>query len=85
MDSPITVDRLIEEYRSILLQGKAKTLPNIEHSPDKLKKLLVRDGDWTPDGADHLLMLANDYGSFMLRNALALSIVLGIEDGELGL
>jgi hypothetical protein len=28
--------------------------------------------------------LARDYGSFMLRNALAISLALDIEDGELG-
>ena len=32
----------------------------------------------------HLLGLASAYGSFMLRNALAISLALGIEDGELG-
>ncbi len=50
----------------------------------ELEKLLVRDSEWTPSAAEHLLRLANDYGAFMLRNALALSLVLGIEDGELG-
>jgi hypothetical protein len=28
--------------------------------------------------------LCDDYGSFMLRNALAISLALDIEDGELG-
>lgn len=45
---------------------------------------LIVDADWTPDAAQHLVQLAHDYGAFMLRNAAAISMVLGIEDGGLG-
>ena len=31
-----------------------------------------------------IVSLANDYGAFMLRNALALAVVLDKEDGDLG-
>ena len=42
------------------------------------------EAEWTAEAAEHLLRLATAYGSFMLRNALAISLVLDIEDGELG-
>ena len=45
---------------------------------------MIREADWTADAAQHLVQLAHDYGSFMLRNAAAISIALDIEDGELG-
>ena len=40
--------------------------------------------DWTHQGAQAIISLANDYGTFMLRNALALAIALEQEDGDLG-
>ncbi len=40
--------------------------------------------DWTDEGARAIVSLANEYGAFMLRNALAIAIVLGKEDGDLG-
>ena len=43
------------------------------------------EGAWTSAGAEHVAFLAKQYGSFVLRNALALALALGIEDGELGL
>jgi len=45
---------------------------------------LAQDHDWSHEGARAIIDLANNYGSFMLKNALALSIVLGKEDGDLG-
>ena len=45
---------------------------------------LMADHDWTEDGAEAVLQLVNDYGSFMLRNALALAVVTEKEDGNLG-
>ena len=46
--------------------------------------MLVKEAEWTPEAAADLLRPARDYGSFMLRNALAISLALDIEDGELG-
>ena len=46
---------------------------------------LSADHDWTPDGANTIVELARDYGSFILRHALALAVVKGRVDGELGL
>jgi len=40
--------------------------------------------DWTSSGASELLALVENYGAFMLRNALALAVVLGKEDGSKG-
>ncbi len=83
MTAPENVELLVEEYRSLLheaLEEKSDFSGNDDH----IRNMLERDGDWTPQAAEHLLAMANNYGSFMLRNALALSLVLGIEDGELG-
>lgn len=81
MKTDENVTALVDEYRSFFEQA-AQSHPNT--LPQELEKLLVRDSEWTPIAAEHLLRLANDYGAFMLRNALALSLVLEIENGELG-
>ena len=54
------------------------------HQTDSLEQKLIRDAEWTPQAAEHLIQLARGYGSFMLRNALAISLALKIEDGGLG-
>ncbi|HSV99056.1 MAG TPA: hypothetical protein VLI39_02720 [Sedimentisphaerales bacterium] len=68
---------LVEEYDTLFQEVRGR-------STDSLERKLVRDAEWTPQAAEHLLRLARDYGSFMLRNALAISLALNIEDGELG-
>ena len=45
---------------------------------------LAGDHGWTGEGAEEIAGLAREYGTFMLRNALAIAHVFGIEDGELG-
>jgi hypothetical protein len=45
---------------------------------------LHNEMEWTHEGAAHVATLARDYGAFVLCNALALALSLGIEDGELG-
>lgn len=47
--------------------------------------VLTRKCDWTPNGAAVIVMLAQRYGTFVLRNALALADALGIEDGKSGM
>ena len=74
MYAPQDVTKLVEEYRD-LFEGKAS---------DSLEDVLTREAEWTPEAAEHLLQLATAYGSFMLRNALAISLALDIEDGEFG-
>lgn len=71
------VGLLVEEYRSTL-DGIASD------DSESLTRALQDGGDWTPDASEHLVALARNYGAFMLRNALAVAIALGIEDGDLG-
>jgi len=52
---------------------------------DHIARELCRSHDWTDSAARAVVSLANNYGSFILRNALALAIVLKKEDGDLGL
>ena len=78
------LERTIDEYRSMLAEdlnnrGRKKYLDS-----DLMQWKLCSMGDWTPEGAKEIVRLANDYGGFMLRNALAVANVLSIEDGELG-
>ncbi len=74
MNTPENVGSLVEEYRVIL--ENADSLESLEGA-------LIREGDWTAQAATHLLKLTKLYGSFMLRNALAISLALDVEDGEL--
>ena len=77
MESLESVSSLVDGYRALF--GAA-----ILDSRGSLEDVLVREGDWSPQAATHLLQLAQGYGSFMLRNALAISLALAIEDGDLG-
>jgi hypothetical protein len=77
MYTPEDVTKLVEEYRCLFGEAGYDTL-------DLLEETLIHDAEWTAEGAEHLLHLATAYGSFMLRNALAISLALDIEDGELG-
>jgi len=77
MNTAENVAGLVEEYRTLFEDADVG-------SSDSLETVLVRDAEWTPEAAAHLLRLATHYGSFMLRNALAISLALDIEDGELG-
>ena len=75
---------LVEEYRDLLGQAAKESPEPRVHDPLQIESVLYREGEWSLRAAKHLHKLASDYGSFMLRNALALSLVLEIEDGELG-
>ena len=74
---PHDVSNLVEEYRSLfdVVESDAR---------DSLEEVLMYEAEWTAEAAEHLLQLATEYGSFTLRNALAISLALEIEDGELG-
>ena len=74
MNTPHDVSNLVEEYRDLFEGADA----------DSLEDTLTREAKWTPEAAEHLLQLATAYGSFMLRDALAISLALDIEDGEFG-
>lgn len=76
------INELTKEYHSLLKESENRE--RAKFIDGEIRELLISKGDWTPSAAEHLLDLATRYGSFMLRNALALSIALKIEDGELG-
>lgn len=76
---------LVDEYESYASEVKT-SCPHgrLEFDWTRLVQLLIQSGDWTAPSAAALIGLTKQYGVFMLRNALALAIALGIEDGELG-
>ena len=76
------LESTISEYKK--LSDSVKLIRNGELNPGRLVSILSENHDWTEKGAQAIVCLANEYGSFMLRNALALAIVLGKEDGRLG-
>jgi hypothetical protein len=77
LKSQANVGFLVQEYSNAFSGVK-------DGSDELLEKLLVHEGDWTQEAASHLIQLAKGYGSFMLQNALAISLALGVEDGEFG-
>jgi hypothetical protein len=52
---------------------------------EHIVRALVEHADWTEKGARAVVTLAQRYGVFVLRNALALADALGIEDGASGI
>ena len=52
---------------------------------EKVTDQLNKDADWTRQGAEILVKLVQDYGSFILKNSFALAIAADIEDGKLEL
>jgi hypothetical protein len=77
------VDSLISEYQAMLGNGELKDTEGGYDELGILKELSV-SADWSTFGARELLKLADEYGAFMLRNALAIAVVLGKEDGSKG-
>jgi hypothetical protein len=77
------VDSLISEYETVLGERELKD-PEVGYVESQIVKELCVSGDWSTSGASELLRLANNYGAFMLRNALAIAVVLGKEDGSEG-
>lgn len=76
-DAQESVKGLVDEYRTLL--GSRNRC-----EPELLEEALTSDADWTPLAAQHLVCLARNHGSFMLRNVTAIAVALGIEDGDLG-
>ena len=77
-----SVKLTIQEYVDIFSKAKQNNIESIDW--EYVERKLQKELDWSQEGASHIACLARDYGSFMLRNALALSISLGIEDGKEG-
>jgi hypothetical protein len=82
MKEGVFLESTIAEYEGLMRTDGSDDL--LQFSDDQIAKRLSDSFDWTNQGADAIVALANDYGIFMLRNALALAIVLGREDGRFG-
>lgn len=76
-DPSSLIQSTIDEYARI--RQKAD-----QNDPEIVTRTLSHQHEWTPQAAETLARLANDYGAFMLRNALALAVALDKEDGNLG-
>jgi hypothetical protein len=77
------VDSLIVDYETLLTQKLLKNTRG-EYNESEILKELVVSADWSLFAAREILRLVENYGAFMLRNALAISVVLGKEDGSAG-
>jgi hypothetical protein len=78
----INVNLIQSEYQTYIALATNK---KHEIDWDKLICLLCKEGEWTTEGAEILVYLVKQYGSFILKNAFALALAANIEDGELGL
>lgn len=80
------VSLLVEEYATLVAESGGVP-PMREGSVDweTLASLLASDAEWTTQGATTVLTLAQQYGAFVLRNALALALALDAQDGSFGL
>lgn len=78
------LESLIGEYGGFLLRGAGAESCVDKDKTSLIAEALCRSADWSEQGASEVIHLARDYGAFMLRNALAVALVLGKEDGELG-
>jgi hypothetical protein len=82
IDQTALLQSAISEYDSTVNSASKKATRKAD--PEQLARALAKDHDWTDSGARAIVSLANNYGAFMLRNALALAVVLDKEDGDLG-
>ncbi|MFA5292666.1 MAG: hypothetical protein WC496_06480 [Phycisphaerae bacterium] len=78
----IDIKEIRSEYQTYVAKATDK---NNEIDWDILAGLLCINGDWTKQGTETLIEVVKNYGSFILKNALALAAAANIEDGELGL
>ena len=78
------LERTIDEYRYIFIEFVQNGMRKKNFNWDHVQSKLCNIGDWTAEGAEEVTRLVRGYGSFILRNALAIAKVLNIEDGELG-
>jgi len=77
------VEKTVEEYQDLFFSRMGEGEKEIDWAI--VQKILEDEAAWTIIGAQQIIKLIRDYGAFILRNAYALSIVLGCEDGEQGL
>jgi hypothetical protein len=76
------LESAVRECRSLLASSRVEGTAIVD--TNVLVRHLSHGHDWTEEGARAIVALANQYGAFMLRDALALAIALGKEDGDLG-
>ena len=72
----------VREYRGLLTTSEVEGTKTVDMG--RLVQHLSQTHDWTEEGARVIVTLATEYGAFMLRNALALALALGKDDGNLG-
>jgi len=75
----VFISTLLTEYEIIIAKVGA------DATDEQIIAALVRDSAWTEQGACEVLQLARQYGTSILRNALALASAMSIEDGSSGL
>lgn len=73
---------LLPEYETLVHESTRPGSDEIDWPT--LEQRLSDTAEWTESAAAQLVDLAKKYGAFMLRNALAIAVAAGIEDGELG-
>lgn len=81
MNETELLESAVSEYRGLLVSAKGDEVEQLD--TDRLVRDLSSAHDWTEEGAHAIVSLANEYGAFMLRNALALAVALDREDGDL--
>lgn len=84
MDAGEELERTIAEYENTFIDMKRFNGDKENLSWELVQRRLCSINDWTIEGAEEVARLAREYGGFMLRNALAIAKVMGVEDGELG-
>lgn len=77
------LDSLVSEYANLLRERLSNDTLTPQDDAAIITEL-TSSADWTVPGAREVLRLVHNQGAFMLRNALAIAIVLGKEDGALG-
>ncbi len=82
MNETELLESAVSEYRGILASASGDDAGQLD--TDRVVRDLSSSHDWTEHGARTIVFLASQYGAFMLRNALALAVALGKEDGDLG-
>jgi hypothetical protein len=75
----LLTDSLLAEYEALIAALG-------EHPTDEqIVQSLVEQADWTERGAHSIVKLAREYGTAILRNALALADAMGVEDAASGM
>jgi hypothetical protein len=82
MEGNVNTDDLVDEYKVLL--AELDTYDGSSAAAKRITLALSQQHDWSHSAAFALVTLARDYGTFMLRNALALAEALEIEDGARG-